>query len=114
MLRIALFCLSSGVQNSEKEYFSLKDDIYDFIIAHWHLLCGSKSYKGRSWHKQVRKHSLFWCRRGKVKNSGLRKISRVVIMMLGQIICHPVSASWSDIKTHSVSLSRVLRSKTRS
>eukprot|EP01112_Ceratiomyxa_fruticulosa_P011906 TRINITY_DN3277_c0_g1_i3.p1 TRINITY_DN3277_c0_g1~~TRINITY_DN3277_c0_g1_i3.p1 ORF type:complete len:350 (-),score=59.98 TRINITY_DN3277_c0_g1_i3:106-1155(-) len=53
MLRVVLFCLSNSEQNANKEYFSLKDDVYDFIIVHWHLLCGSKSYKGRSWHKQV-------------------------------------------------------------
>eukprot|EP01112_Ceratiomyxa_fruticulosa_P014384 TRINITY_DN4111_c2_g1_i3.p1 TRINITY_DN4111_c2_g1~~TRINITY_DN4111_c2_g1_i3.p1 ORF type:complete len:303 (-),score=51.56 TRINITY_DN4111_c2_g1_i3:116-1024(-) len=53
MLRVVLFTLSSNKENASKEYFSLKDDVYDFIVAHWPLLCGSKTYKGRSWHKQV-------------------------------------------------------------
>eukprot|EP01112_Ceratiomyxa_fruticulosa_P019837 TRINITY_DN6589_c0_g1_i2.p1 TRINITY_DN6589_c0_g1~~TRINITY_DN6589_c0_g1_i2.p1 ORF type:complete len:346 (+),score=74.02 TRINITY_DN6589_c0_g1_i2:128-1165(+) len=53
MLRMVLFCLSSSEQNADNEYFSLKDDVYEFIVIHWRLLCGSKTYKGRSWHKQV-------------------------------------------------------------
>eukprot|EP01112_Ceratiomyxa_fruticulosa_P015820 TRINITY_DN4707_c0_g4_i1.p1 TRINITY_DN4707_c0_g4~~TRINITY_DN4707_c0_g4_i1.p1 ORF type:complete len:511 (+),score=119.19 TRINITY_DN4707_c0_g4_i1:376-1908(+) len=53
ILRVVLFSLGKCHNHDHKGFFSLKLDIYNFVTTHWPLLCGSKNYRGKSWHKQV-------------------------------------------------------------
>eukprot|EP01112_Ceratiomyxa_fruticulosa_P019748 TRINITY_DN6532_c0_g2_i2.p1 TRINITY_DN6532_c0_g2~~TRINITY_DN6532_c0_g2_i2.p1 ORF type:complete len:589 (+),score=123.44 TRINITY_DN6532_c0_g2_i2:247-2013(+) len=52
IMRIALYCLKNEL-NQEKEYFSLKSDIYNFVMIHWDHLCINKKNIDNNWHKQI-------------------------------------------------------------
>eukprot|EP01132_Coremiostelium_polycephalum_P005204 gene5204-6480_t len=57
------------IQNREKEFFSLKKDVYSFVLNHWDLLCPKKS-RSFKWKKQIQdalSHS-------KVFKSGIQKL----------------------------------------
>ncbi|EGC34844.1 hypothetical protein DICPUDRAFT_98084 [Dictyostelium purpureum] len=50
IMRVVFFTLHNEMK--EKEFFSLKSDVYDFMTGHWDVLCLNKK-KSDNWHKQI-------------------------------------------------------------
>jgi len=52
IMHIVLWCLQHSNKETGKEYFNLKEDIYEFVLAHWNVLkVDKKGHDG--WHKQI-------------------------------------------------------------
>jgi len=52
IMHIVLWCLQHSNKETGKEFFNLKEDIYEFVISHWNVLkVDKKGHDG--WHKQI-------------------------------------------------------------
>eukprot|EP01113_Clastostelium_recurvatum_P037536 TRINITY_DN54_c0_g1_i2.p1 TRINITY_DN54_c0_g1~~TRINITY_DN54_c0_g1_i2.p1 ORF type:complete len:399 (-),score=130.92 TRINITY_DN54_c0_g1_i2:204-1292(-) len=50
IMRVVFFCLQNDYP--AKQFFSLKNDVYQFMVEHWNKLCLNKK-RSDNWHKQI-------------------------------------------------------------
>eukprot|EP01112_Ceratiomyxa_fruticulosa_P020550 TRINITY_DN7025_c0_g1_i1.p1 TRINITY_DN7025_c0_g1~~TRINITY_DN7025_c0_g1_i1.p1 ORF type:complete len:373 (-),score=71.08 TRINITY_DN7025_c0_g1_i1:293-1411(-) len=50
IMRVVFYCLKYDYPN--KPFFSLKNDVYQFMVEHWNKLCLNKK-RSDNWHKQI-------------------------------------------------------------
>eukprot|EP01112_Ceratiomyxa_fruticulosa_P011596 TRINITY_DN3158_c0_g1_i2.p1 TRINITY_DN3158_c0_g1~~TRINITY_DN3158_c0_g1_i2.p1 ORF type:complete len:603 (-),score=140.84 TRINITY_DN3158_c0_g1_i2:401-2209(-) len=80
IMRVVFFCLKQDFPN--KHFFSLKTDVYSFMLCHWEKLCLNKK-RSDNWHKQIQdmlSHSknLFESGMDKYKQNGYWRLKQMI------------------------------------
>ncbi|KAF2073343.1 hypothetical protein CYY_005361 [Polysphondylium violaceum] len=80
IMRVVFFTLHNEMK--EKQFFSLKTDVYDFMTTHWDVLCLHKK-RSDNWHKQIQdmlSHSknIFESGMDKYKQNGFWRLKQAI------------------------------------
>eukprot|EP01132_Coremiostelium_polycephalum_P008009 gene8009-9854_t len=79
IMRVVFFTLHNEMK--EKQFFSLKSDVYEFMTTHWDVLCLNKK-RSDNWHKQIQdmlSHSknIFESGMDKYKQNGFWRLKQI-------------------------------------